>query len=209
MPDPMEPFDLPAIPLPACLPWDDEEDALSHESDMFSRLRVASPCDAAWNGMEGDDKVRFCRQCRKYVYNLSWMSRREAADFVRQTEERLRVCFYRRRDGTLLTDNCPVGLRAAQGRLVACVAGMAAVELALSAVLTPVVAPFMILAPLIMTALCGLLREESEWDSPSPITRALPSEAGGSRRAAPSNGTARRARFRRPWHRRWGRDQWG
>jgi hypothetical protein len=210
MPDPIEPFDLPVVPLPASLPWDDEEGALSHENNLLSRLRVASPCDASWDEMEGDEKVRFCRHCRKHVYNLSWMSRREAAAFVRQTEDRLRVRFYRRRDGTLLADNCPVGVRAAERRLLACVAGMGAVELSLSAVLTPALAPLMILAPLLVVGMWGLCAgRESGMGEPSPARAAPPSAPEGSRQTAPSDAPARRPRYRRPWHQRWGRGQWG
>jgi hypothetical protein len=81
---------------------------------MLDDVRVASPCNAAWDQMEGDDRARFCRLCSKHVYNLSNMSRKEAEARVREKEGRLCVRFYRRRDGTLLTDNCPVGFRAAR-----------------------------------------------------------------------------------------------
>jgi hypothetical protein len=80
----------------------------------LTSLEVASPCRASWEAMSGDDRVRFCDQCAKNVYNLSDMSRREAEALVRESEGRLCVRFYRRRDGTMLTDNCPVGLRAAR-----------------------------------------------------------------------------------------------
>jgi hypothetical protein len=80
-------------------------------------LHVASPCPASWEEMQGDDRVRFCQQCRLNVYNLSGMSRAEADTLVQQRQGRLCVRFYRRRDGTLLTQDCPVGLRAAR-RLV-------------------------------------------------------------------------------------------
>jgi hypothetical protein len=81
--------------------------------------------------MRGDDKVRFCDQCCLNVYNLSAMSRREAEDLVRQREGRLCVRFYRRADGTALTQDCPRGLAAIQNatrwalfRLAGLVAGM-------------------------------------------------------------------------------------
>jgi hypothetical protein len=64
--------------------------------------------------MQGDDKVRFCDQCRLNVYNLSAMSRRQAQDLVRQREGRLCVRFYQRADGTVLTQDCPRGLAAIQ-----------------------------------------------------------------------------------------------
>jgi hypothetical protein len=77
-------------------------------------LRIASPCPAAWEDMQGDNRVRFCQQCRLNVYNLSGMSRAEAEALVRQRPGRLCVRFYRRRDGTILTQDCPIGLRAAR-----------------------------------------------------------------------------------------------
>jgi hypothetical protein len=62
--------------------------------------------------MIGGERVRFCQQCSLNVYNLSSMSRREAESLIANTEGRLCVRYYRRQDGTILTNNCPVGLRA-------------------------------------------------------------------------------------------------
>jgi hypothetical protein len=75
--------------------------------------------------MPGNDRVRHCGQCEKHVYNLSGMNRNDAQALVRQTEGRLCVRFYRRADGTILTQDCPVGL-AALRRPVYLVAGLAA-----------------------------------------------------------------------------------
>ena len=93
---------------------------------VLDNVRVASPCSASWDQMEGDEQVRFCRHCDRNVYNLSGMSRQEAEALVRDREGRLCVRFYRRRDGTLLTDNCPVGLRRARRWLLAHVGGITA-----------------------------------------------------------------------------------
>jgi hypothetical protein len=87
---------------------------MAQKSDLLSEIRVASPCTASWDEMRGDDRTRFCEQCRLNVYNLSEMSRREAEALVRETEGRLCVRFYARRDGTMLTRDCPVGFRAAR-----------------------------------------------------------------------------------------------
>ncbi len=75
-------------------------------------VRVATPCNADWNAMRGDERTRFCATCAKNVYNLSEMSRAAAMTLVREKEGHLCVRFYRREDGTMLTDDCPVGLRA-------------------------------------------------------------------------------------------------
>src|SRR5437867_3160947 len=77
----------------------------------LDNIRVAKPCPASWNDMEGDDRVRFCAHCRLNVYNLSGMSRRDAGDLIQLVEGRLCVRFFRRKDGTVLTDDCPVGMR--------------------------------------------------------------------------------------------------
>jgi hypothetical protein len=62
------------------------------------------------------ERVRFCSQCNLNVYNLSAMTRDEAKALLYKTEGRLCVRFYRRSDGTVLTQNCPVGLRALKRR---------------------------------------------------------------------------------------------
>lgn len=67
--------------------------------------------------MYGTDRVRFCGLCSQNVYNLSAMTRDEAEDLIRGTEGQLCVRFYRRWDGTILTKNCPVGMRAIKERL--------------------------------------------------------------------------------------------
>src|SRR5262249_2477502 len=74
--------------------------------------QIAAPCTASWDEMEGSDRVRFCKHCQRHVYSLSALSRREAEQFVREREGRACVRFYRRADGTMLTADCPVGLRA-------------------------------------------------------------------------------------------------
>ena len=85
-------------------------------TNNLNDVRVASPCPAEWDGMIGTDRVRFCGQCQLSVYNLSSMSRREAESLIARTEGRLCVRFYRRKDGSIITQDCPVGLRALKRR---------------------------------------------------------------------------------------------
>lgn len=80
-------------------------------------VRVAAPCTADWEKMVGDERVRFCGQCSLNVYNLSGMTKREAERLVASAEGRLCVRYYRRTDGSILTRNCPVGLRAVKQRV--------------------------------------------------------------------------------------------
>jgi hypothetical protein len=80
-------------------------------------VRVATPCPASWDEMTGNDRVRFCGQCSLNVYNLSGMRRVEAERLVASTEGRLCVRYFRRKDGTILTKDCPVGLAALRRRI--------------------------------------------------------------------------------------------
>ena len=85
-------------------------------SNPLTNVSVAVPCPADWDSMIGGDRVRFCSQCQLNVYNLSAMSRFEAESLIVRTEGRLCVRFYRRKDGSILTDNCSVGLGALKRR---------------------------------------------------------------------------------------------
>ena len=86
------------------------------EIALLQNVRVASPCDASWDAMTSidGDRVRFCEGCQKRVYNLSALGQAEAEGLLRAHEGHLCVRYYRRRDGTILTTDCPVGLRAAR-----------------------------------------------------------------------------------------------
>jgi hypothetical protein len=99
---------------------------MRHAAGTLEQIRIAEPCNASWERMAGDERVRFCDGCRKNVYNLSAMNRAEAEELVREMEGRLCVRFYQRRDGTVLTDNCSVGVRKARAWLSVQLAGIAA-----------------------------------------------------------------------------------
>ena len=78
---------------------------------LLDRIRVASPCHEPWASMQGDDHVRHCDRCDRHVYDLSSLSRLEAERLVTEREGGVCVRFYRRADGTVLTADCPVGVR--------------------------------------------------------------------------------------------------
>jgi TonB family protein len=93
---------------------------------QLENIKVAAPCTAEWRWMYGNDRVRFCNQCKLNVYNLSALTREQAEDLIRNTEGRLCVRFYRRKDGTIITQNCPQGLAAVKQRFRRAGAGIAA-----------------------------------------------------------------------------------
>jgi hypothetical protein len=86
---------------------------------LLDNLRIAAPCKADWNEMVGDDRVRYCGQCEKNVYNLSTLPRADAEAFLVEREGTVCVRMYKRSDGTVLTADCPVGVRRRRRRRVA------------------------------------------------------------------------------------------
>ena len=90
---------------------------MSIHSANVDRLRIATPCPIGWEQMAGDNRVRFCDHCQLNVYNISELSRIEAEALIASTEGRLCARLYRRADGTVLTKDCPVGLRALRMRV--------------------------------------------------------------------------------------------
>lgn len=78
---------------------------------LLDQIQIASPCPARWEDMTGDDRVRHCAQCDLHVHNISAMTRDEAEGVLAELSEG-RVCarFFRRADGTILVQDCPVGL---------------------------------------------------------------------------------------------------
>lgn len=89
-------------------------------------LRIASPCKVSWESMTGDDRVRACASCKMNVYNLSDMTKTEAENLLTVSEGRVCVAFFRREDGTILTKDCPVGLRAIRVRVAVAAASLGA-----------------------------------------------------------------------------------
>lgn len=99
-------------------------------------VEVAALCDAEWDAMEGDKKKRFCAPCQRFVHNLAELTTAEAEALLLEPD---RVCvrLYRRADGTILTQDCPVGLRRRKRRRLAAAASALALG-ALGAMLTKV-----------------------------------------------------------------------
>src|SRR6185295_3367175 len=89
---------------------------MSKFDSPLNNVQVASPCPTDWDEMYGDDRKRFCGECKLNVYNLSDMGRQEAENLLLSSEGRLCVRFYRRKDGTVLTKDCPVGWHAVKAK---------------------------------------------------------------------------------------------
>jgi hypothetical protein len=79
-------------------------------------VHIALPCAFDWDAMSGDDRMRVCPGCAKYVYNLSALTVDEAKLLVEQKGGELCVRFFRRHDGKVMTSDCARGLRRREGR---------------------------------------------------------------------------------------------
>lgn len=86
-------------------------------TNPLDNVKIAAPCSADWNKMYGDERRRFCSECKLNVYNLSDMTQTEAENFLINAEDRVCLRIYRRSDGTILTQNCPVGWQAVKRKV--------------------------------------------------------------------------------------------
>lgn len=94
-----------------------ETDGSKATEKLLGSVVIAAPCPLSWDSMVGDDKVRHCGGCSKNVYNISAMTEKEAENFLQINGATQCMRFYRRADGTIMTDNCPVGLRKLRDRV--------------------------------------------------------------------------------------------
>ena len=81
---------------------------------LLANVRIASPCHERWDTMTGDARMRHCGRCDKNVYDLSSMTAAEAEAVLGRPGGAPCVKLYRRADGTVITSDCPVGVRRRQ-----------------------------------------------------------------------------------------------
>jgi len=103
-----------------------EEHQARAKLPVLDNLRVATPCPAAWDAMIGDDRTRHCVECKKNVYNLSDMTRAEAEALIQEKEGQLCVRYFQRADGTILLNDCGVGIKRRNRRRKLAAVGVAA-----------------------------------------------------------------------------------
>jgi hypothetical protein len=94
-------------------------------SSVLDRVEIAKPCPALWEGMAGDERVRHCNVCKLNVYNLSEMTRKEAEELIIEKEGNLCARVYRRADGTIITNDCPIGVRLVRQSIERCISAAA------------------------------------------------------------------------------------
>ncbi len=93
----------------------------------LDRIKIATPCPITWEQMAGNERVRFCQHCQLNVYNISALSKPEAEALVFKAAGRVCARLYRRSDGTVMTQDCPVGLRAVRMKISRAAAAVLAI----------------------------------------------------------------------------------
>jgi ankyrin repeat protein len=94
---------------------------------------IPAPCEADWDSMIGNERVRFCEHCHLRVTNLSALTRQEAMRLVARSEGRLCVRFVKRLDGRVVTKQLPLKLHQIGRRVSRIAAGAFTATLSLSA----------------------------------------------------------------------------
>lgn len=53
------------------------------------RLKIDFPCTADWNQMRGNERIRYCEECNKYVYDFARLPRRQVEEMMAASPGRI------------------------------------------------------------------------------------------------------------------------
>ncbi len=85
---------------------------------LFDALTITRECPISWTAAELERPINFCNQCQKNVYNLTVMTDKQVEAILRgEGSARPCIIMKRRKNGSLVTDNCPVRLRSMRSRV--------------------------------------------------------------------------------------------
>lgn len=77
----------------------------------MAEIKIASPCNVPLSEMEDRGNCFHCNSCKLNVYHFSNLTNAEIADLLNENNEKLCIGIFRREDGTMITKDCPLGLR--------------------------------------------------------------------------------------------------
>lgn len=98
----------------------------------LDQVNIPKPCEADWDKMIGNDRVRFCEHCSLHVTDLSSLTRPQALRLVERSQGRLCVRFIQSSDGTVITRDVPGKLHHIARRVSRIAAGAFTATLSLS-----------------------------------------------------------------------------
>jgi hypothetical protein len=78
----------------------------------LEQIKIATPCEANWDEMMGDERSRHCLSCKKNVYDISELKAEDAVALINDKEGDICIQYYQRHDGTVISQDCSVGLKA-------------------------------------------------------------------------------------------------
>jgi hypothetical protein len=103
------------------------------DNEVLNKITIPTPCPMDWNGMSGNDRMRFCDSCGKHVYNFAAMTSSEASALIRGQEGEVCGRLSRQSGGTVITADSPLEALTAPRRwqlhirtIMAVIAGFAA-----------------------------------------------------------------------------------
>lgn len=104
---------------------------------MALEIKIAAPCNEKWEGMArvkapggpDNDRQRHCASCKLNVWNVKELTEAEVRELLLKAEGRVCGRVYRRADGTVITKDCPTGVRALRKRAMAALMMTAALVL--------------------------------------------------------------------------------
>src|SRR6185503_19380490 len=96
-------------------------------------ITIASPCEADWDSMTGNNQVRFCEHCNLHDRYISAMTRQEAMRLVARSRGRLCLRMVQAPDGSPMTGQVPEKLHRIGRRISRLAAGAFSATLGLSA----------------------------------------------------------------------------
>jgi hypothetical protein len=100
-----------AAPSPAAKP------ANTPPPTVLDHCSIAAPCDGACGQADGNARVGLCQRCGMFLYDIAGLSANAAQALTANTEGPSNGRLFKRRDGKVMTRNCPVGLEALRARL--------------------------------------------------------------------------------------------
>lgn len=74
--------------------------------DALDGLTIPVACTVPWDSMLGDDRTRFCGQCKQNVHDVSELTRAEALRLVSAGPDVPCLRLFRRPDGRVMTADC-------------------------------------------------------------------------------------------------------
>ncbi|HEX4612113.1 MAG TPA: hypothetical protein VH092_28210 [Urbifossiella sp.] len=79
--------------------------------DVLDAITIPTHCPVPWDGMRGDDRTRHCAACDERVHDVSMLTTAEAVALLNRPGQPPCLRIYRRRDGRVMTADCPAGRR--------------------------------------------------------------------------------------------------